>query len=598
MSLSSLSAPQPLAALSAAEIRLSLQRLFPALAEFGSREEVQFVQIGEHLADFLQRSRSISRSSAEIIHSFLRQEGDEVFASLGGLLEGLDLHIVQLLAASHLHQEFLLQVTLHINRIEDPLKSLSKVVKILHSLSFSTKVESTQGHSEVVLHSLAEDLKNLAIKINSKTDAVRDRLKMMSGLTQQAREKTQMMAAVTLLQAQRHVQKCRHFIATVAARRATALVDVQLMQDYSGIITAALSEVISSVQFHDITRQQVDHVHSALDDFCGRLAGAAASEPLEIEVADLCRIQSAQLRHTRYDLVDAVLRMINNLRSIAPAVEQLAQKTRLLSTSTAATGANFGQEIEPVLIAVTSIIAAADQEDRQATDAVAAVLGALGELSQLLHDVESIGTEMKMISFNAGITAAHNLERGAGLGVIARSIQDLSSEVLSRTDEFTLVYEEMKRLGRELNIGTNPLLSPEDTGSQELSGEVANFMARLQTMNQGVVQLMANLDGGALSLAADVRTTANRITIHVEAGKIIDQLVAELESLAARVQVATSLPGAPKILDLLSRNYTMQSERRVHAEVRQSGNGIATPQAWQEYKGRDLTGLGENIELF
>lgn len=598
MSISSLSATPTRDALSANAIRLSLQQMIPSLAEFGRKEEAQFVQIGEHLADFLHRSRAISRCSAEVIDSLLRKEGDEVFTSLDTLLAGLDRHIVQLLAATRTHEASLLQVTVHINRIESPLKSLCKVVKILYSLSFSTKVESTHGHSVVVLQSLAEDLKTLAIKINTKTDSVRDRLKMMSGLTQRAREKTQTMAEVSLLQAGSNLQQCRHLMDVVASRRAAALIDARLLQDYSSTLSAALSEVVSSIQFHDITRQQVDHVQLAIHDFCRRLTGVDTDDQLAVEVGDLCRIQSAQLCHTRYDLVDAVLRMINNLRRVAPAVEELAQKTRSLSTSTETTGANFFRDAEPVLTAVTSIIAAADEEDRQAVAAVAAVLDVLGELSQLLQDVESIGTEMKMISFNAGITAAHNLDRGAGLGVIARSIQNLSSEVLSRTQELSAVYGQMERLARELNIDTTSPLVQDNTGSTQLNEAVTTFMARLQQLNRGVVQLMTNLDGEALSLATDVMSTADKITIHVEAGKIIDRVVAELESLSDRVQVAASLPGAPKILDLLSRNYTMQSERKVHAEVRKSGGGVDSSLAMPEHGGRDLTGLGENVELF
>ena len=225
------------------------------------------------------------------------------------------------------------------------------------------------------------------------------------------------------------------------------------------------------------------------------------------------------------------------------------------------------------------------------------MLDVLNELSQLLQEVESIGTEMKMISFNAGITAAHNLARGAGLGVIARSIQNLSSEVLNRTQEFAEVYGQMDRLACELNSGTNLSLPPGIAGTTELNEAVVAFMTQLQTMNQGVVQLMATLDEEALSLAGDVVTTANRITIHVEAGKIIDPLVAELDAIAVSVQGAGARVAAPKIPDLLTRNYTMQSERRVHAAARKSAGGDSSPAA-AGHEMRDLTGLGDNVELF
>ena len=591
MSFSSLSASPP-EILSPDEIRLQLQRMLPSLAEFGSREEAQFVAIGQKLGDFSHRSRIISSSSDAVIDSLLRKEGEDVLTALQTLMDDLEAHIARLFDDARYHQDSLRQVGVHIQRIEAPLQALVKVIKILHSLSFSTKVESTQGHSVVVLQALADDLKGLAIKIQSKTDAVRERLKVMWSLAAGAQEKTQVMAEVSLRQAGSDLQQCRTLLAGVAQRHGAALTGARRLQDYSANIVAALYEIISTVQFHDITRQQVEHVQRALLDFCGRLAGEDRPEHLAAETVNLCRIQSAQLRHTRHDLVSAVVRMINNLRSIAPAVQQLAQQTRTLATSTEAVGASLFQDVEPVLTTVTSIIVAADQDDKEAINAVEAVLEVLNELSQLLQEVESIGTEMKMISLNAGITAAHNLERGAGLGVIARSIQTLSNEVLSRTDEFAAVYRQMAVLARDLNSGCSAVVASEATGTAQLKAVAATFLARLQSMNQEGVELLQSLDQDALTLAGDVMATANRITIHVEAGKIIDQLVVELEFLATSVSDGAALADETKILDLISQNYTMQSERRVHAEVRQSGAVGVEP------AGQDSTGLGVNVELF
>lgn len=591
MSFSSLSASPP-EILSPDEIRLQLQRMLPSLAEFGSREEAQFVAIGQELGDFFHRSRIISSSSDAVIDSLLRKEGEDVLTALQTLMDDLEAHIARLFDDARYHQDSLRQVGVHIQRIEAPLQALVKVIKILHSLSFSTKVESTQGHSVVVLQALADDLKGLAIKIQSKTDAVRERLKVMWSLAAGAQEKTQVMAEVSLRQAGSDLQQCRNLLAGVARRHGAALTGARRLQDYSANIVAALHEIISTVQFHDITRQQVEHVQRALLDFCGRLAGEDRPAHLAAETANLCRIQSAQLRHTRHDLVSAVVRMINNLRSIAPAVQQLAQQTRTLATSTEAVGASLFQDVEPVLTTVTSIIVAADQDDKEAINAVEAVLEVLTELSQLLQEVESIGTEMKMISLNAGITAAHNLERGAGLGVIARSIQTLSNEVLSRTDEFAAVYRQMAVLARDLNSGCSAVVASEATGTTQLKAVAATFLARLQSMNQEGVELLQSLDQDALTLAGDVMATANRITIHVEAGKIIDQLVVELEFLATSVSDGAALADETKILDLISQNYTMQSERRVHAEVRQSGAVGVEP------AGQDRTGLGVNVELF
>lgn len=592
MSAPSYSPPSIAVPLDSHAIRLHLQRLLPSLTEFGVREETQFVRIGQRLGDFLHRSRSLSASSDAVIDFLLRKEGEDVLASLYTLMDDLEQHIARLLTDARGHQDSLQQVGDHLQRIEPPLQGLVKVIKILYSLSFSTKVESTQGHSIVVLQALAEDLKGLAGKIQSKTDAVRDRLKIMRTLVVGAQEKTRLMAEVALQQASSNLQQCRNLLAGVARRREASLTDARHLQDHSATITAAIHDIISAIQFHDITRQQVEHVQIALHDFCARLAGNDSNEQLGVRTVDLCRIQSAQLRHTRHDIVSAVVGMIASLRSIAPSVQSLAQQTRSLATSTEAVGDSLLREVEPVLASVTGIIAAADQEDRDTVVAVSAVIEVLSELSQLLQDVESIGTEMKMISLNAGITAAHNLERGAGLGVIARTIQTLSSDVLCRTEEFSAVYGELDALARELNSAKSDRTASETTGTAQLNAAAATFLTRLQLVNYGGIERLQSLDKDALALAADVVSTADQITIHTEAGKIIDQLVRELDFLASSFYEGSDQLGAAEMLDLIALNYTMQSERRVHAEVRQSAS------AGVEVVSQDLTGLGVNVELF
>lgn len=591
------SAPSP-GTLSANEIRLHLQRMIPVLAEFGIKEEEQFVRIGTQLGDFLRRSRIISSYSNEVIDSLLQKEGDEVLAGLQLLLNDLEHHIAVLSDDARLHHQSLQRVSKQIHQIGAPLQALIKVIKILHSLSFSTKVESTQGDSVVVLQALAADLQGLAIKIHGKTDTVRERLKRMLELAQGATEKTRLMSEVTLRQAGGHLQQCRNLLDLIAARRTATLDDARELQDYFDDISHAISEIISSVQFHDITRQQVEHVQSALHYFCERMLRADAEDQMALEVANLCRVQSAQLRHTRQDLSAAVGRIIGSLRSIAPAVQHLAHKTRCLSTMTEAVGASLFRDVEPVLTTVTGIIATADQEDRQVLAAVAEVLAVLGELSELLQEVESIGTEMKMISFNAGITAAHNHERGAGLGVIASTIQSLSSEVLTRTGEFAAIYRTMEQLAQEMNSGTRSALSPESSGSEHLSAVAAGFVTRLQAMNQSGLQLMTKLDGEVLALAVEVVATAEKITIHVEAGRMIDLLLAEFDSLAGRVHFASGFGGEAKVLDLIARNYTMQSERRVHNDVRQRTVASEADPLAAAPPGQDRTGLGANVELF
>src|SRR6185369_15764269 len=93
-----------------------------------------------------------------------------------------------------------------------------------------------------------------------------------------------------------------------------------LVFSISGEVTGNISEVVASMQSHDITRQQVEHIVEALERLTGdmRKAGDAALDVallrnLVIEAGDVCELQSAQLRHASSEFYTATCSIVDNL---------------------------------------------------------------------------------------------------------------------------------------------------------------------------------------------------------------------------------------------------------------------------------------------
>lgn len=577
-----------------------LQGVIRALAEFGKAEEQQFLVIGTHLSDFLGRSRAVSRQSDEAIEALVRHEGEETLAALRTLLDSFEAHIEGVISEAVQHDGSLQRVLTHLHRIDEPLHYLTKVVKALLALSFSTRVESSRGQAGQVLQTLANDLKELGGKIDSKTEAVRERLVAMTELVLTAQQKTRKLQGDSLQQVRSTLHQCRLLLEILGARREQSLADANLLKDYSRDVTTAISEVVAAIQFHDITRQQVEHVRQALGDVCDDLTARLNGREGQVALVDICRVQAAQLRHTRGELVSAVARIIKNLQDIARAVDHLSRQTRSVSASAEDAGRTFFDDVEPVIAVITTILNGSTADNREAIAAVDAVLKALDELSRLLEEIEMIGTEMKLISLNAGITAAHSMERGAGLGVIAASIQTLSGEVLNRTREFSVVYREMDLLARALKDEAQSGTTTSDEAEvYALNDRAGALTGRLHAMNQGLVTLLRDMDCKASVLSRDIADAADGISIHIDAGQLVETLLGELQEIIELFQQSHSVQAGTDDLQRLARRYTMQSERKVHHEISQFLPGESAAVGLNANRNAlDLTGLGENIELF
>lgn len=578
------------------DVTLRLQEILPTLVAFGRNEEAQFVEIGQSLGGFLQKSRLVTRLVEDVLGHLLHSDGDDALQALVVLVNDLEQASQQLSRIAGNHRSVLQEVALTLQRIDEPLMAFSKVVKVLQALSVSTRIESSQGTSPVVLQNLANDLKGLAHKIDARIVAVRDRLRMMLTLASIGKEETQRVAIEHMRQCTSRINACRTLIDELEEHRVTSLDGARWLQESSTRLSDAMAEIISSMQFHDITRQQVDHVRLALQDYCqNTLKRVDSSDGRGSSLGRLCQLQAAQLRHTRHDLVSAVIRIIDNLDSIAPDALEMATKTHALTLTNAAGGVSFFQQIEDVLTTVTSLLHLAEDEDRQMGGAVQAVLVALDELNDLLKDFALIGIEMKLIAFNAGITAAHNSARGAGLGVIALTIQDLSQTVLGRSKEFSSLYEQLQHLTGALSAeGWDTI----ETGGESLNDRAVTLLLKLQEMGSAVQDSLQRLDANALDLSNGVVATAGTIKIHEEAGKIFNTLIEDLESLAMSAQSPQPSGDTAKILHKVAHNYTMQSERRVHAQTSHAPEDDLLSPPLQRPPGADPTGLGENIELF
>lgn len=585
--------------LSTGAILERLRIMVADLAEFGVREEKQFLAIGGRLADFHGRAREVTERSEEAIHCLMGDEGGGALADLQALLDGFHAHVDRGLGESRHNDESLSLLVSHFERIEQPLKALAKVVKVLLSLSFSTRVESTQSHANQTLQVLAHNLKDLAAKINDKTEQVRDRLQQMAEMTGDAREKMRQLQEESLQQAHATLQHSRRLVEKLAERRQHALDAAILLKNHSRQAIEAIGEVVASIQFHDITRQQVEHVRDALEEVGREFSGKAAGAVSRVAIIDVCRVQAAQLRHTRGELVAAVARIIKALNDISQSVGYLSRQTRVVSGTAEQDGSSFFKDIEPVITSITFMLEQSVADNHSATAAVRDVLQAMSELNQLLEQIVLIGTEMKLIAFNAGITAAHNMERGAGLGVIANSIQSLSTQVLERTDEFSAGYQQMNRL--VLTLADHAQVSgvrQDEQAVAQLNSQADALFLRLREMNRTLIGLLRDMDARSAALAEDIMTTADGITIHFDASRLFDEILSGMEDVTGGFHAAHGdINGEGRMMDRLSRRYTMESEREIHMKASRARSRAAEPGV--NRAGSDGgSGLGDNVEFF
>jgi len=220
------------------------------------------------------------------------------------------------------------------------------------------------------------------------------------------------------------------------------------------------------------------------------------------------------------------------------------------------------------------------------------------EMSVFLSGIEEVGAEIELISLNASVKAAHTGEDGKALGVLAQSIQRLSTDAMDQTRKVSQVLTSITECSERLEERSSDYVN---TG--ELERLVERQLAAtdsLKDLNGRVEKLSRSVQEESRELGKDIAAVAGGTNIHEQVGGELR----EISSRVARI-IADTLEAVPemdeaarseRLKELLGR-YTMEAERMVHLAESSRGVDLTAASAETEIEMFADDG-GDDVELF
>lgn len=570
----------------------------------GSTEE-EFLAIGARLHDFYGRAGEIEGMSRQVADLILGDEISRDMAALHGIVDRIADYLSRTEAESDQSATTLKTILSHISHVDEPLDGFRKIIKNLHMISTSVKIESARlGEGAAGFNTLADDVERLSVSIKEKSAAIlgeKETLSAMIGGT---------LARVTASEAEqrknvRHIlDKTRESLVTLTEIHGRCSEAVGVVTSSSAETAGSIAEVVTSLQFHDITRQQIEHVKEALDDLIPNLADQAG-DPVKsaCEVADVCELQEAQLRHAREELSSAVARIVENLRAIACRQTRLSDETRHMAGTADRAGSSFFADMENGMGRVTEVLSDNAAANRNLASAMETVVASVQDIAGFVTTIEEIGSEIELIALNSQVKAANTGDDGAALGVLAEAIQHLSVEARTRTGAVSDTLRNVTEVtgGLSQGVDTDVLIAEEVDG---FIGEIRNLVGSVRGVNERLIDLLGRIDAAVQALSRDIDQATGVMTVHETSTALIDEVLAEITGVVGAVRPfapATTAHAKELRLRELADRYTMHSERRVH-DAMIAGNGARvepTPDLFAAAAGGAADdGLGDNVELF
>ncbi len=573
-------------------------KLRKGLSQSITQREPEFLQMGEQLLDIASRAGDISED-ANAFTQLTQDTAVEGFArKLNEKLGEMTEFCSQTSSSNNIDE--LSSILETIEMLETHLQEFKRIVRSLQMLGISTRIESARlGADGRGFNTLADDVESLGHTIVSYSGQILDKSKELYDLSLSARNKTEELQTVqaqcssdVLGKLSSNMDQLRAL--SDMARTISADIVVQAEQTTSNI-----SDIVSSMQFHDIIRQQVEHVEEAIDDMIELITEhqnkeTAAEESADLVgwIADVCDLQVSQLDNASERFLSAVENLKTNLVSIGENVNQMVGSLEQISGN--------GREQRALQHIENNITLAVDnmrhftKQGEQIGLVMSSVADTVSEIGSFLADIEEVGAEIELIALNASIKAAHTGEKGKALGVLAQAVQKLSVDARTVTDAISSVLQSIAQAADTLKTNADSFMD-----TTQLDGMVSELVGTINEVKQLDEQVLSNSEDLAQRserLEKEIIALNEQIVFHHQVEK---ELHVPQEGLAvlntdAREIIPTELDtNRPDRLKKLLERYTMEEERIIHESALDGQNvGPQSQQAGDEVE------VWDNVDLF
>lgn len=593
-----------------AEWRSMIAPLADTLALIAGTTETEFLQIGSQLQDFHLRSSEITTLANSLVESVSGEKVQAVIFRLRQMMSDMEEYLSSAREQSRKSFQTLSHIQLLLGQVSQPLEGFQKMTKTLRMLGISTKIESSRlGEMGAGFLTLAIDVEKLSRLVTEKSAAILGHRQVLTTMINNNLQFVRRNETDQDSQLKGVLSSTSANLEELVAVNSSCSCFGAMISSISSEVSGNISEVVASMQMHDMTRQQVEHVIEALQCLVSRLETQADDETPEsvrnkiVDIGDTCELQSAQLRHASSELHDSVLSIIDNLREVANKQSSMAGETFSTTGIVDSAGESFSDAISNGLATVTGVLAACARADRDTAATLQRVAETMQEITGFVTDIENIGSEINLIALNAQIKAAHTGDKGAALGVLAEAIKRLSVDAVNQTgtlsDILLLINSSTANLFSEATEKTERISARVEV----MENDLGTILAALGEINGHLGDMLGGLSERVGQLTEDITRATGGIDVHTRVRMLSSQVERTLDRVVEESREREPV-GSRFGKDLLRMNerYTMESERRIHKAMEQKQKGDPTNlflhAPTQNTVSGGSSGFGDNIDLF
>jgi len=581
------------------------------LRRLAGATEREFLHIGNEMQGVYQRSAALSQDARNFVEAASGERVQNLIEQLRQILREMEAYLDQTQVQNSSYCTSFDSVGSLLKKIAAPLEGFKRMSKNLYILEVLIKIESAHiGES-------GSEFINLAIDINKLTQQIKEKSNIISehGLLLSSIISKNIKEANTALTTQKGM------VLSTIANTVTSISGLDSVnQRFSMLGTSIssassenanhISQIVQSMQFHDIFRQQVEHVIEALEGLLPSISGCrldtAAPEGCNAQeviskAGDVCELQEAQLQFASAELYAAVASIVSNLSDISGQQKQMARDIYSHTGMSNSSGGSFIDDVSHHMTSITELLTTCAGTNADLAVIMNEVIDTVREITGFVADIETIGHDINQIALNARIKAASTGPEGASMCVLAEEIGHLSHGDVQRTESITSILT-------DIDATTGHLFDEARSGEEhltvkliEMKAALNDILAILENMGTELFSMLSQIHSRVNSLSVEIEKINRGIDVHERCKAMADEVLGNLRKIFNQSRGLYPASAAFKEdLRRMAERYTMESERRIHEDIARKHGVIpssAPVAAAASAKDADSE-FGDNVDLF
>jgi len=576
-----------------------LEQVAADLASLNHATEKDFLAIGGKLAEFLAAARQISADMAALGELISGSTGCHASQVLTRVLERLR----ETQARAETGDRTLGSACDSARQIGRTFSGFRDTVSIFRVLGSLTRIETARlGHAGAEFGHLAEEVNALTQSIETSGQGIVDDSAILHGSMRSALTKVTDLRAGELKELPSLIAEVMTSLASLENRRRRAS-EASLRQaaEYAEA-SAAIGDLITAIQFHDITRQQVEHVVEALRGLRAEFReGVRKRVHLPRDARAVLTLQSSQLSSAEQVFARSAAAIQRDLDSIAGRVRNMAEAGQTLLGFSAEERDSFFLQMEGRFTAILRVVGTCATAEAETRSVLAELEQTVARMQQSVAEVRHIGIRIHRIAINAAIRAVPIGDSGNALNLIAEVMQRLALDSASITGEVAAALEAIADAAGRLSSRSAWTVANAHSDADTSVSEMRAAILELHSSSEASFGRLNQITALSSRLGDEIQS--------VRAGFSAGALFAETAGRVRRAleQIGGQFGPAPRRdleapaerrLEDFALHYTMQAEREVHASVTAgAAPGQPVPVGTSTVV-PDEQDFGDNVELF